>query len=374
VQHSIMSRRHVLTMLSAVSATSCSVRTGNKILAPGTPLVPTPAAKQMARGAGATFPDLVYQDWIAQYANGTPNSKLSYDPVGSEDGVRNFLRGRLDFAGCDSRLTPNEEDTVMPSGASRRPHLYIPTVVGAVAPIYRFVDSTPLLQFSPEVLAAIFQGDVRRWDDPAISGENPGIRLPKSEINVVRRDDGSGTTYALTSFFKVRRTTWRLGTGLRIKWPSFTMPATHSTGVADLVASTPNAIGYVEFSYAADLRGLRFGKVRNLKEQPVLAGIDSVNKALPKSLPQDPADIAHKIFETNEEDAYPIVSLTWLLVPVRPDARSAELLKDFLSWAVGPDGRNRVKLLDYVPLNEPLTELALAQIDKIQAGSSGANG
>jgi len=200
--------------------------------------------------------------------------------VGSEEGVRNFLRGRTDFAGCDWQLTPEEEEALVPVALGLRPHVYVPSVAGAVAPVYRFEDATPRLQFSPDVLAAIFQGDIRRWDDPAIARENAGVRLPNSEIKVVRRDDGSGTTYTLTSFFKMRRTAWRLGTGFRIQWPSFTMPATHSSGVAELVASTPNAIGYVEFSFAADLRALRFGSVRNLKDQPVLAGIESVNKAL----------------------------------------------------------------------------------------------
>jgi phosphate transport system substrate-binding protein len=204
------------------------------------------------------------------------------------------------------------------------------------------------------------------WDDPAIARENPGVRLPKSEIKVVRRDDGSGTTYALTSFFKARRTAWRLGTGFRIAWPSFTMSATHSAGVAELVASTPNAIGYVEFSFAAELRTLRFGSVRNLKDQPGLAGIESVNKALPKVLPPNPAEIARAIFETNVEDAYPIVSLTWLLAPVHPGARSGELIKDFLTWVVGQDGRDRAKLLDYVPLNDALTDLGLSEIQRIQ--------
>jgi hypothetical protein len=106
--------------------------------------------------------------------------------------------------------------------------------------------------------------------------------------------------------------------------------------------------------------------VRNLRDQPVLAGIETVNKALPESLPADPADIARRIFETNEQGAYPIVSLTWLLVPVRPAVRSAEMLKDFLGWAVGQDGQKRAKLLDYVPLNGALTELAVSQIEKIE--------
>jgi len=368
-----LTRRRAIAVLPAFFTASCSIKNRGPVLALKTPGTPTMPLKEAAHGSGATFPDLVYQDLITEYLKGNPHAKLTYDPVGSEEGVRNFLRGHTDFAGCDWRLTPDEEDALVPGAAARRPHIYVPSVAGAVAPIYRFEDTTPLLQFSPDILAAIFQGDIRRWDDPAIARENAGVRLPKSEIKVVRRDDGSGTTYALTSFFKARRTAWRLGTGFRVQWPSFTMPATHSSGVAELVASTPNAIGYVEFSFAADLRALRFGRVRNLMDQPVLAGIESVNKALPKTLPPNPQEIARAIFETNVEDAYPIVSLTWVLAPLSPSARSGELIKDFLSWAVGPDGRDRAKLLDYVPLNDALTDLALSEIQKIQPNTP-ANG
>src|ERR1700722_18552117 len=134
-----LTRRRALALLPAVFGASCVRRTGGPLLPPNQ-FTRTISVKQLARGGGATFPDLVYQDLIAEYLKGNSRARISYDAVGSEEGVRNFLRGKVDFAGCDWRLTADEEDALVPGAAQRRPHLYIPTVAGAVAPIYRFEE------------------------------------------------------------------------------------------------------------------------------------------------------------------------------------------------------------------------------------------
>jgi hypothetical protein len=202
--------------------TLCGATTGLKILSSQTRLTPGSSARRVAREGGATFPDLVYQDWIAQYYKSNPNLKLRYDPFGSEDGIRSFLRGHLDFAGCDWPPTPDDEGTVVliVSSPLARLYIYIPSVA---------CPGTPILRFSRRVLAGIFKGEIRCWDDPVILRESLG-RPPRAHINVVRPNDGSGTTLVLTTFLSVRGKAWRLGTGLRVNWPALTNAAMDNSG------------------------------------------------------------------------------------------------------------------------------------------------
>jgi hypothetical protein len=209
----------------------CWSETGLKFLSSQTRSALALSARRFACGGGATFPGSVYDEWIAQCYNGIPNLKLPYDPVGSDDGIRSFLRSNLDFAGCDWPLKPDDERTVVLIVSSPLPHLYIyiPSAACTVASICTSAQGTPALRLGRGVLAAMFKGELRSWDDPVMLPENLGLP-PRSHINVIRRNDSSGTTLVLTTFFSVRGNDWRLGTGLKVNWPAPTNTAIDTSG------------------------------------------------------------------------------------------------------------------------------------------------
>jgi phosphate transport system substrate-binding protein len=226
--------------------------------------------------------------------------------------------------------------------------IHIPTVLGAVVPIFNVTGVTDL-KFSPDVLADIFLGKINNWSDARIAKDNPGAKLPNEGIHVVHRADGSGTTYIFSDYLSKVSKDWSggPGKGTALNWPTG-VAGKGNDGVASFVRQLPGAIGYVELIYAMQNK-IAFGEVKNAAGNWVKASIAGVTEAA-ASVKQMPSDYRVSITNAPGAEAYPISSFTWILVPLKPqDAAKGKVLKDFLNWMLG-DGQKEVSALFYAPL------------------------
>jgi phosphate ABC transporter phosphate-binding protein len=303
------------------------------------------AGQTLLRGAGATFPAPLYALWFQDFSKHRGDVRVTYDPVGSVAGLERLREGKTDFAGSD--IPPQI------GGAPKGPT--IPTVLGAVVPLYN-LKGVGVLNLTPEALAGIYLGEIRKWDDPRIAATNRGVALPGAEITVVHRSDGSGTTYAWTDLLSKVSPEWkrRAGTGAHVEWP-LGEGAEQSEGVARLVGDTPNAIGYVELIYAIQHQST-FAAVRNASGHFVRASLASVREAA------DGAAAGGSITNAAGAGAYPIASFTWLLLPEATDdpaKRSVEL--ELLRWILTA-GQKSCSALGYTPLPPSVAQQALATL------------
>jgi phosphate transport system substrate-binding protein len=238
-------------------------------------------------------------------------------------------------------------------------------VLGADVPSYNIPGVTAELKFTPETLAGIYLGKVTKWNDPAIAGPNPGVKLPAEDIVVVHRSDGSGTTYIWTDYLSKVSAEWKskVGTNTSVNWP-VGLGGKGNEGVAGLVKQTPNSIGYIELIYAVQ-NNIPYGSVKNAAGEfvkPSLAGVSAAAAGAAGSMPDD-----FRVSITNApgKDAYPISSFTWLLIPAQiQDATKKAEIKDFLSWML-TSGQQFCEPLDYAKLPKEVVakeQKALAMI------------
>jgi phosphate transport system substrate-binding protein len=307
--------------------------------------------------AGASFPAPLYQKWFEDFEQLHPGVRIHYTPVGSQLGDERLLAGDLDFAGSDVAPEVALND---PRGASLR---RLAIVLGAVVPIYNIKGVTLDLRFTPEALADIYLGRVRRWNDPEIQRSNNGVRLPDAEIIVVHRSDGSGTSWVWSEFLSQVSPAWSsaVGHGTTLHWPIGT-GAEHNEGVADAVKKTPNSIGYVELTFAIQHQ-ISFGAVRNRFGEYVRADYESVAEAARAS--RNDTEPAQTITDPNRKGAYPIAAFTWLVLsPHMPDPAKRAALVEFVRWAL-TSGQNDCAALGYVPLPRAIAEQQLGALNSM---------
>jgi len=309
------------------------------------PAVNAGAAAVSMHGAGATFPWPIYQKWFESFRQRLPNVHIAYDPVGSESGIRLLAEGSVDFAGSDMPLS----DQAM--AQSKVGFLHFASLLGAVVPTYNLKNVDHFLNFAPAALAGIYLGTIKRWNDPIIQASNPGVSLPDSEIVVIHRSDGSGTTFAWTDYLSKVSPEWKdhVGpAGTTISWP-VGRGAERNEGVAALVRQTPNSIGYVELIYAIQ-NELRFGAVRNVAGNFVRADLASVTAAAAGGVPNTNFDSRVSITNAPGKSAYPIATFSWLLVPAESDqSPKRRAVFEFLRWAL-TSGQKQCSSLGYAPL------------------------
>jgi phosphate transport system substrate-binding protein len=296
------------------------------------------------KGAGATFPYPLYSKWLVNYRRANPNQEISYEPVGSEAGIRSLLAGDIDFAGSDS---PDAVRQLAPGEDAK--YLFFPLAAGAVVPIVNLPGFTGQIAFTPEILSGIYLGTIRKWNDPALRRANPHVRLPDLDITVVHRSDGSGTSYVWSDYLSKTSSTWKtkIGAGLDPKWP-VGKAAQGNDGVAALVKELGGSIGYVEFIYAVQ-NHLSFGSVRNRNGEFVAASLESIGAAAGKAT-QMGDDLKVSIVDAPGAGAYPISSFTWLVTPAHiSDERKRGALIAFLKWVLGP-GQTQAATLGYLSL------------------------
>jgi phosphate ABC transporter phosphate-binding protein len=299
-----------------------------------------PTQGVLISAAGATFPAPLYQAWIESFREHHPDIHITYNAVGSEAGIQQLHDQKITFAASDVPLS-DAYMTQMPVRV-----LQFATAIGAVVPIYHLPQVGQDLRFTPEVLAGIYLGKVRKWNDPAIRTINRSITLPDAEIVVVHRVDGSGTTFTWTDFLSKTSPEWKsvVGTGTTVTWP-IGRGAQGNDGVASMVDRTPNSIGYTELSFAIQ-RQLSFGTVRNPAGNFTQANLITLAAA---SAARN-SNFYSSLTNAPGKDAYPIVSFTWLLVPESiSDPATKSAVVQFLDWVL-TSGQNECSALAYNPL------------------------
>lgn len=325
--------------------------------------VVTGAAEQISlTGAGATFPQPLYEKWFAEYHRLYPNVKINYQGIGSGGGIRSITEKIVDFGASDAPL--NDEQLAAAPGKL----LHIPTVAGAVVVMYNLPGlENARLRLAPDVLADIFLGKINMWNHPRIAALNPGIKLPPLPISVVHRSDGSGTTNIFTSYLKAVSPEWaaRVGAGTSVKWPVEAAAGKGNPGVAGQVKQIPGAIGYVELAYAHQNK-LPFALLRNRAGKFVEATLETTKAALAGAAAEMPADFRIMIVNAPGEDAYPIAGFTWLLVyQKQSNPLKGKALVQVIEWAL-KNGDKMAEELDYVPLPDNVQQKVLATLRSIQ--------
>jgi phosphate transport system substrate-binding protein len=310
-------------------------------------------------GSGASFPYPLYSKWFAEYNQAHPNIKINYASVGSGTGIKNITDKVSDFGASDA---PMSDEQLKAAGDL----IHLPMTMGAVVPIYNVPGVNKPLVFSGKLLADIFLGKVKKWNDPAIAALNPGVTFPGAAITIVHRSDGSGTTYIYSDYLCKSSPEFAVkpNKGTTVNWPvANKIGAKGSEGVSGVVLKTPGTIGYVELIFALQNK-IAYGDVQNAAGKTIHATTESVTAAA-ASQKNPPADLRMSITNAEGEDAYPIAAFTYLLVyRDQADSAKGKALVNFLKWAV-TDGQRYAPELGYAPLPEGIVKADQAKIDGI---------
>jgi phosphate transport system substrate-binding protein len=321
-------------------------------------LLGAPASAQMTiNGAGATFPYPLYSKWFDAYAKVDPSVRFNYQSIGSGGGQKQIVEQTVDFGATDGPMS--DENLAKAPGKI----LHVPTVAGAVVVTYN-LPGAPKLKLDGPTLAAIFMGKITRWNDPAIAALNPGVRLPKTDVVVVHRSDGSGTSYIWSDYLTHVDQQWkgRVGTGTSVRWPTG-IGAKGNEGVAGQVKQLPGAIGYVELVYALQNR-MSMADIKNKAGNFVAPSPESVAAALATSTVPD--DFRFSMVNAEGANSYPIAGVTWLLVyETQKDPAKGRKLAEFLKWMI-KDGEKMAVGLKYTALPEGLQKRVLEKIETIK--------
>lgn len=316
-------------------------------------------------GAGATFPYPLYSKWFADYAAKT-GVKINYQSIGSGGGIRQLSEGTVDFGASDSPMKDEE------IAKAKGPVMHFPTVLGAVVVTYNLPQVSTPLKLSGAVLSDIFAGKIKRWNDPKIASLNPGVKLPASDILVVHRSDGSGTTFVFTDYLSAVSPSWASGPGRgkEVPWP-VGLGGKGNDGVAGQVKQTPGSIGYVELAYAKQNK-LSYASIQNSSGNFVAPSIEGVTAAAASVAEKLPGNTDYRLSIVNAagSNAYPISSFTWILVYTQqPDSVKGRKLLDFLRWAL-TEGESTAASLDYAPLPASMAARLTARLDSIKVGTT----
>src|SRR3990170_1214219 len=319
-------------------------------------------AQLKLNGAGATFPYVIYSKWFDVYHIKT-DIQFNYQSIGSGGGIKQVIEGTVDFGASDGPMSDDQlKEAKTKQGVDV---LHIPTVMGAVVVTYNVEEIGKDLRLTPNVLAAIFMGEITMWNDTRISSINPGKTFPHESIIVAHRSDGSGTTYIFTDYLSKVSESWnsRAGRGTSVKWP-VGLGGKGDEGVSGLVKQTPGSIGYVELAYATQNR-MAMAALRNREGHFVLPSLESTSEAAAGAAKTMPADFRVSLVDAPGKDSYPVCGLTWLLVyRDQRDEAKGKALVSFLAWAMH-DGQKRNAPLLYAPIPGAVVEkvdIALKQI------------
>jgi phosphate transport system substrate-binding protein len=345
MQASRFTRRRVLTALATgLAASAASVAL---------------VAQSQINGAGATFPAPIYSKWFSEYGK-LKNVAINYQPIGSGGGIRQLTNQTVFFGATDGPMTVDQMQTA-PGKI-----IHLPTVLGAVVPIYEIPGVTAELKFTGPLIADIFMGKVTKWNDPAIGKLNDGVKLPDMDITVVHRSDGSGTSYIFADYLAKVSPEWAktVGVATAVKWP-VGLGGKGSEGVTGLVKQTPGSIGYVELVYALQNK-ITYGQVQNSAGEFVKASIPSVTAAAAAAVKAMPKDFRVSITNAPGTGVYPMASFTWLLFYENPkDKAQGKVMVDFMKWAL-TDGQKYATELGYAPLPAEIVKLELAALSAIK--------
>ncbi len=309
--------------------------------------------------AGATFPAPIYQKWFGEYKMAHPDVQVNYQAIGSGAGMRQLSSGTVDFGASDEPVT-DERKTAL-----KIDPLHFPTVMGAVVLTYNVPGVTAPLKLTPEAIAGIFLGDVKKWNDAKIASANPGVKLPSDEIQVIHRSDASGTTFVFTDYLSKISPDWKKNVGANdsVAWPTG-LGGKGTDGVAGLVKQTPGSVGYVELLFAVQNK-IAFADVKNVAGKFVTPSFQSVTAAAASSK-EMPDDFRVSITNAPGAASYPISTFTWLLIPRQfKDATKREAIKGFLAWML-TTGQKDCEGLNYAQLPKSVVAKEQKQIALIK--------
>jgi phosphate transport system substrate-binding protein len=302
------------------------------------------AAAQDLNAAGATFPYPIYSKWFSDYHSAHSNVQINYQSIGSGGGIRQLAAGTVDFGASDMPLN-DEQAKQIPE-----PIYQLPTVLGSVVPAYNVPGVSGEIKFTGEVLANIYLGKITNWNDKDIAAANPGVSLPDRQIVVIRRSDGSGTTFVFTDYLSKVSPEWKssVGSNTSVKWP-VGLGGKGNEGVAGYIRQMPGAIGYVELIYALQ-NNITFGSVKNAAGEFLKASLQSTTAAGASAKFASATDFRVSITNAPGKGAYPISSFTYLLIPKQwKDAGKKAAVATFLDWMLD-QGQGMVSSLNYAPL------------------------
>ena len=349
--------KNLIGLMSALALTAACGGGGSGPVRP--PSEGSASGTVKINGAGATFPFPIYSKWFSEYNKLHPNVEINYQSIGSGGGIRQLLERTVFFGASDQPMT----DEMLAKAPS--PVLHFPTVIGAVVPIYNIEGLNTQIKFTGPVLADIFLGKITKWNDPALAKANPGTALPSGNITVVHRSDGSGTTFVWADYLSKVSPEWKqkVGANSSLNWP-VGVGGKGNEGVAGLVRQSPASIGYVELVYALQNK-ISYGAVQNQNGEFINPDVASVTAAATGAMPTMPKDFRVSITDPPGKGAYPISSLTWLLLYQNPDDKSqASIMNDFLKWALST-GQPMAESLGYARLPDALVAMELEQLNRI---------
>jgi phosphate transport system substrate-binding protein len=317
-------------------------------------------AAETINAAGATFPAPIYQKWFEEFHKAHPDIQINYQSIGSGGGIRQLMETTVDFGASDMPMTDEQL-----SKAAKFKVLHFPTVLGGVVPAYN-VPGAANLKFSGDALAGIYLGTIKKWNDPALKQDNPGVNLPNEDITVIHRSDGSGTSFVWTDYLSKVSPQWKskVGANTSVNWP-VGLGGKGNEGVSGLVKQTPSSIGYVELIYAVQNK-MEYGSVKNASGNFIKADLASVTDAAAGAAKDMPADFRVSITNAPGKNAYPISSFTWMLIPDKiDDPTKKKSITDFLTWMLGA-GQQDAAGMDYAPLPKPIVAKEQKQIALIK--------
>jgi phosphate transport system substrate-binding protein len=326
---------------------------------------PVPPGGILLQGAGATFPSPLYNQWFAAYQKAHPKTVITYDSVGSGEGIRRFLgrsvkrEDRVDFGASDAALQ-DADIAKVPDGVAM-----VPMTAGGVVLAYNLPDIPQELKLSRRAYAGIFLGEITNWNDPLIAGSNPGIKLPKLTIVTVVREDSSGTTFAFTKHLDAISEKWRgrYGPTTLVDWPGNAMRAKGNEGVAGLLSHSVGAVGYVGYEFAHRY-GLQTARLENKTGNFVNPSEASLQAALASA--QMPENLRVFVPDPSGPEAYPIATFTWILLRHNyADQAKSKALRDLFAWSLG-DGQHYASDLGYIPLPREVGEKAQAALQTVK--------
>ncbi len=314
------------------------------------------------QGSGASFPAPIYSRWFKEYNRANPDVRVNYQSVGSGAGVKAFIAEQTDFGASDAAMKDGEIAQV------KRGAVLLPMTAGSIVLAYN-LPGVKELKLSRDAYSGIFLGKIKNWNDPKITESNPGLSLPDQSITIVRRSDGSGTTYVFTKHLAEISAAWRAGPGVgkSISWLGNNVGGKKNDGVAALLKQTEGSIGYVEYGFAVST-SLSMASLENkdghyIHPSPETAQAALANVTLPSNM------IAW-VSDPSGANSYPIVTYTWMLIYKQyADAKKVKALKQVLKWCLN-DGQKLANELHYIPLPRNVVEVVSRAVDGIATGAS----
>lgn len=310
-------------------------------------------------GSGSNVPNPLYSVWVDEFNKRDPKVQVRYLPIGTSESIKEISRGTGDFGGGEIPMTDEQ------LGEAKSKILQIPTVLVSIVPIYNVPGAPAELRFTGEVLAKIFLGTIKNWNDPRITKLNPDAALPDLPISIVHRSDGKGSNYIFTDYLSKVSAEWKsqIGRSPSPKWP-LGQSANRGEDMMDKVKGAPGAIGYNELGYA-NRGGVGIGSVQNAAGQFIKASPETIAAAWHSVAKSAPADLRVSMTNAPGKDSYPISSFTWLYVPAQgSSAARTHALKSFLTWAL-TDGQRTAQAHGYEPLPRPLAEKVLERLGEL---------